>query len=103
MGRVRVGVRLRPLTRQEKATQDPDEIPVVEASPETNRILLRRSQWDGESYQFDQAYPPHTSQKRIYELVAAPVVESVLNGYNGGGKRDADPLPLDNVRRLIKH
>jgi len=25
--------------------QDPDEIPVVEASPETNRILLRRNQW----------------------------------------------------------
>jgi hypothetical protein len=67
-GRVRVGVRLRPLTRQEKASWDPEEIPVVEASPETNRILLRRNQWDGESYQFDQAYPAHTSQKRIYEM-----------------------------------
>eukprot|EP00740_Mantoniella_antarctica_P003830 CAMPEP_0181353562 /NCGR_PEP_ID=MMETSP1106-20121128/2898_1 /TAXON_ID=81844 /ORGANISM="Mantoniella antarctica, Strain SL-175" /LENGTH=1124 /DNA_ID=CAMNT_0023466175 /DNA_START=118 /DNA_END=3489 /DNA_ORIENTATION=- len=82
-GRVRVGVRLRPMTRQERVNQDPDEIPVVEASPETNRILLRRNQWDGESYQFDQAYPAHTSQKRIYEMVAAPVVESVLRGYNG--------------------
>ncbi|KAF5762515.1 putative plus-end-directed kinesin ATPase [Helianthus annuus] len=32
---------------------------------------------------FDEVFTEYASQKRVYEVVAKPVVEGVLNGYNG--------------------
>ncbi|KAE8697537.1 Armadillo repeat-containing kinesin-like protein 2 [Hibiscus syriacus] len=36
-----------------------------------------------ETYEFDEVLTEFASQKRVYEVVAKPVVESVLDGYNG--------------------
>ncbi|GAA0169671.1 microtubule binding motor protein [Lithospermum erythrorhizon] len=80
-GRVRVAVRIRPKNSEELS--DPDYADCIELQPELKRLKLRKNNWSSESYRFDEIFTETASQKRIYEVVAKPVVESVLNGYNG--------------------
>ncbi|KAJ4826009.1 hypothetical protein Tsubulata_027602 [Turnera subulata] len=81
-GRVRVAVRLRPRNAEELAA-DADFGDCVELQPELKRLKLRRNNWDSDTYEFDEVLTEFASQKRVYEVVAKPVVESVLDGYNG--------------------
>ncbi|KAF5935525.1 hypothetical protein HYC85_026654 [Camellia sinensis] len=81
-GRVRVAVRLRPRNAEELAA-DADFADCVELQPELKRLKLRRNNWDSDTYEFDEVLTEFASQKRVYEVVAKPVVESVLDGYNG--------------------
>ncbi|CAK8539422.1 unnamed protein product [Lathyrus sativus] len=81
-GRVRVAVRLRPRNAEELVA-DADFADCVELQPELKRLKLRKNNWDGETYEFDEVLTEFASQKRVYEVVARPVVESVLDGYNG--------------------
>lgn len=81
-GRVRVAIRLRPRIAEEKIT-DADFADFVELQPELKRLKLRRNNWDLDTYEFDEVFTEFASQKRVYEVVAKPVVESVLEGYNG--------------------
>ncbi|KAK3001477.1 hypothetical protein RJ639_021873 [Escallonia herrerae] len=81
-GRVRVAVRLRPQNTEESAA-DADFADCVELQPELKRLKLRRNNWDSDTYEFDEVLTEFASQKRVYEVVAKPVVESVLDGYNG--------------------
>jgi hypothetical protein len=39
------------------------------------RLKLRKNNWDCETYQFDEVLTETASQKRVYEVVAKPVVE----------------------------
>ncbi|XP_021904366.1 kinesin-like protein KIN-UB [Carica papaya] len=81
-GRVRVAVRLRP-PNAEELVADADFADCVELQPELKRLKLRKNNWDSETYEFDEVLTELASQKRVYEVVAKPVVESVLDGYNG--------------------
>ncbi|KAG9160706.1 hypothetical protein Leryth_017501 [Lithospermum erythrorhizon] len=81
-GRVRVAVRLRPRNAEEMAA-DADFADCVELQPELKRLKLRKNNWDSDTYEFDELLTEFASQKRVYEVVAKPVVESVLEGYNG--------------------
>ncbi|KAH7669081.1 Plus-end-directed kinesin ATPase protein [Dioscorea alata] len=81
-GRVRVAVRLRPRNVEEMEA-DVDFADCVELLPELKRLKLRKNNWDSETYEFDEVLTEFASQKRVYEGVAKPVVESVLEGYNG--------------------
>ncbi|XP_074572689.1 kinesin-like protein KIN-UB [Curcuma longa] len=81
-GRVRVAVRLRPQNAEEMIA-DADFADCVELQPELKRLKLRKNNWDSETYEFDEVLTESASQKRVYEVVAKPVVESVLEGYNG--------------------
>ncbi|GAB2271571.1 hypothetical protein Dimus_006403 [Dionaea muscipula] len=81
-GRVRVAVRLRPRNAEELMT-DADYADCVEPEPELKRLRLRKNNWDSDTYEFDEVLTDFASQKRVYEVVAKPVVESVLDGYNG--------------------
>lgn len=81
-GRVRVAVRLRPRNAEELVA-DTDFADCVELQPELKRLKLRKNNWDCETYQFDEILTDFSSQKRAYEVVAKPVLESVLEGYNG--------------------
>ncbi|GLT84447.1 hypothetical protein SLE2022_026760 [Rubroshorea leprosula] len=81
-GRVRVAVRLRPQNAEELVA-DADFADCVELQPELKRLKLRKNNWDSDTYEFDEVFTEFASQKRVYEVVAKPVVESVLGGYNG--------------------
>ncbi|KAK1376286.1 hypothetical protein POM88_032479 [Heracleum sosnowskyi] len=81
-GRVRVAVRLRPRNAEELVA-DADFADCVELQPEIKRLKLRKNNWDSDTYEFDEVLTEFASQKRVYEVVAKPVVESVLEGYNG--------------------
>ncbi|KAL1212571.1 Kinesin-like protein KIN-UC [Cardamine amara subsp. amara] len=81
-GRVRVSVRVRPRNGEELKS-DADFADLVELQPEIKRLKLRKNNWNSESYRFDEVFTDTASQKRVYEGVAKPVVEGVLNGYNG--------------------
>ncbi|EXB96208.1 Armadillo repeat-containing kinesin-like protein 1 [Morus notabilis] len=80
--RVRVAVRVRPRNAEELLPES-DFVECVELQPELKRLKLRKNNWTSESYRFDEVFTDTASQRRIYEAVAKPVVESVLNGYNG--------------------
>ncbi|KAI4992967.1 hypothetical protein ZWY2020_007280 [Hordeum vulgare] len=82
MCRVRVALRIRPKNAGELA-QGADFDTCVELQPECKKLKLKKNNWASESYQFDEIFGENSSQKRIYEVVAKPVVESVLEGYNG--------------------
>ncbi|XP_047948847.1 kinesin-like protein KIN-UB [Salvia hispanica] len=81
-GRVRVAVRLRPQNTEELVA-DADFADCVDLQPELKRLKLRKNNWDSDTYEFDEVLTEFASQKRVYEVVAKPVVESVLEGYNG--------------------
>ncbi|EYU32005.1 hypothetical protein ABFS82_02G152400 [Erythranthe guttata] len=81
-GRVRVAVRLRPRNAEEQVA-DADFADCVELQPELKRLKLRKNNWDSDTFEFDEVLTEFASQKRVYEVVAKPVVESVLDGYNG--------------------
>ncbi|GAB2276802.1 hypothetical protein Dimus_011517 [Dionaea muscipula] len=81
-GKVRVAVRIRPRNAEDFAT-DADYADCVEVQPEMKKLKLRKNNWSSESYKFDEVFPETASQKRVYQVVAKPVVESVLGGYNG--------------------
>ncbi|OEL37592.1 Armadillo repeat-containing kinesin-like protein 2 [Dichanthelium oligosanthes] len=80
--RVRVAVRLRPRNAEELVA-DADFGDCVELLPELKRLKLRKNNWESETYEFDELLTEFSSQKRVYEVVAKPVVESVMEGYNG--------------------
>ncbi|KAI7753065.1 hypothetical protein M8C21_016820 [Ambrosia artemisiifolia] len=81
-GRVRVAIRLRPKNTEE-ILSDADFFDCVEPQPELKKLKLKKNNWSSESYRFDEVFTESASQKRVYEAVAKPVVEGVLNGYNG--------------------
>lgn len=39
------------------------------------RLKLRKNNWDSDTYEFDEVLTESASQKRVYEVVAKPVVE----------------------------
>lgn len=40
------------------------------------RLKLRKNNWNSESYRFDEVFTESASQRRVYEVVAKPVVEA---------------------------
>ncbi|XP_062114011.1 kinesin-like protein KIN-UA [Humulus lupulus] len=75
--KVRVAVRLRP-RNSEELIANADFADCVELQSELKRLKL-----DYDTFEFDEVLTDFASQKRIYEVMEKPVVESVLDGYNG--------------------
>lgn len=45
------------------------------------RLRLRKNNWDFDTYEFDEVLTEFASQKRVYEVVAKPVVEVTDHTY----------------------
>lgn len=69
-----MAVRLRPRNADE-CVADADFADCVELQPELKRLKLRKNNWDTETYEFDEVLTESASQKRVYQVVAKPVVE----------------------------
>jgi kinesin family protein 5 len=52
------------------------------SSVQLKRLKLRKNNWDCETYQFDEILTETASQKRVYEVVAKPVVEVLIRSSN---------------------
>lgn len=48
-----------------------------------NQILLTRPEYDTREFYFDRVLTPFNNQSMSYDEVAQPVVQDVLNGFNG--------------------
>lgn len=59
---------------------------IVTVGSDNKQIILKKSADDKEppkTFTYDFAFGSETSQRSIYEQSAFPLVESVLDGYNG--------------------
>lgn len=60
---------------------------IAEAREERGEIVVRNPRADAreppKSFFFDAVFGDQSAQERVYEVCGAPLVESVLQGYNG--------------------
>ena len=82
-GNVRVICRYRPLNEKELQMSDPI---MLNISPD-NKTITIISQYEsvGEplKFSFDYIFGPSAMQKEVYEVAAKPIVEAVMQGFNG--------------------
>ena len=81
---VKVVVRIRPISAEEERNGN---LIATEAFPDRGLIVVKNPK-AGDSdppknFTFDAVFAANVEQKNIYDICAASVVESVLNGYNG--------------------
>lgn len=89
---VKVAVRCRPLNSQELTIHDPSVVRVNSAQgsltvsdPAAAGAAGSRQQ-ENENFRqftFDFCYSPEVSQQYIYAETAQPIIDGVINGYNG--------------------
>jgi len=81
---VRVVMRCRPLSTTEK--QDGREM-IVNINPSRGEVIIRNPKADGgeqpKTFAFDKVYDWTAQQETIYQESAFPIVDSVIEGYNG--------------------
>lgn len=60
---------------------------IAEAKEDRGEIVVRNPRADAreppKSFFFDAVFGDRSAQERVYEVCGAPLVESVLQGYNG--------------------
>lgn len=114
---VKVVVRCRPPNRKELEEKRQG---IVVMNTETGYVELRNPRQEGSTkgFTFDAVYDKDSTQRMVYDETAFPLVESVLDGFNGtifaygqtgcgktwtmSGMEDPDPesLPLDERGKL---
>jgi hypothetical protein len=94
--RVKVGLRCRPPFEEEVRFARGNFFPIVETSQaygiqdpgENNsnsigKVSLTLMSGQQRDFYFDCAFGPSTTQDQVYDSLACPVVNGVLNGFNG--------------------
>tara|TARA_B100000780_G_scaffold197062_1_gene139186 strand:+ start:51 stop:971 length:921 start_codon:yes stop_codon:yes gene_type:complete len=86
--RVKVHVRIRPSLPSDESrdTQTTSQIIQPEGGGKVNVISgtnNRTGSGDVKSFQFDAFFDGNTTQEEVYEQVARPIIDGVLDGYNG--------------------
>jgi len=80
---IKVVFRVRPLNSKEK--NDGRKISTI-AHEKSGVIEIKSPDHDNDAsktFSFDSVFSEHSTQRQIYDTCAAPVVSSVLDGYNG--------------------
>jgi kinesin family protein 5 len=81
-GNVNVVCRFRPLNQKEK---DMNEKPCVDFGSDGKTVIVK-SQYETmgpQTFNFDRVFNPDSIQNEVYEVAARPIVDSVLEGFNG--------------------
>ena len=77
---VKVAIRVRPMNAREKAEKSTI---CVEVDEQNNTVAVTSQKSDTKTFQFDYVYPMDSTQRRVYDEVAFPIVDSIFQGYNG--------------------
>lgn len=78
---VKVAVRVRPINALEIKN---NSVNCVEVDRQNNQInLIKTENNQVNTFQYDYVYPPNISQRVVYDETAFPIVEAVIEGYNG--------------------
>ena len=79
--RVKVYVRVRPHTEEEIRSTGRETI--VECIDSVRNSLFIRKESEKKQFSYDSVFDPYITQKEVFNKLAKPVVDSVLEGYNG--------------------
>ncbi|KAJ8985878.1 hypothetical protein NQ317_006252 [Molorchus minor] len=77
---VRVFIRVRPLSKKEIAEANEN---IVISDYKENLIVLKKNGEHTKPFKFDHIFGSNTDQLEMYRMVAFPIVEKALEGYNG--------------------
>lgn len=80
---VKVAIRLRPLSDKETQRNMKEAVKLDQLS---GQVMVKNPKAHGEiekTFTFDTVLGPETKQVDVYNETARPIVESVLEGYNG--------------------
>lgn len=80
---VKVVVRCRPLNQREKMMGFKPAVTVDEIRGTITVNKLESAQEPPKTFTFDTVFGPDSKQLDVYNLTARPIVDSVLEGYNG--------------------
>lgn len=80
---VKVVVRCRPLNQKEKVMGHKQSVTVDEIRGTITVNKLETSQEPPKTFTFDTVFGPDSKQLDVYNLTARPIIDSVLEGYNG--------------------
>ena len=81
-GNIAVSCRFRPLNEREKERS----MEIVADFPFDGKTVVINQQYEGfgtAKFNFDNVFPPDTDQILVYEATALPIIEAVMNGFNG--------------------
>eukprot|EP00201_Polytomella_parva_P015707 CAMPEP_0175058252 /NCGR_PEP_ID=MMETSP0052_2-20121109/11744_1 /TAXON_ID=51329 ORGANISM="Polytomella parva, Strain SAG 63-3" /NCGR_SAMPLE_ID=MMETSP0052_2 /ASSEMBLY_ACC=CAM_ASM_000194 /LENGTH=731 /DNA_ID=CAMNT_0016323611 /DNA_START=71 /DNA_END=2263 /DNA_ORIENTATION=+ len=81
---VKVAIRCRPLNSKEKSD---GRDTIVDMDMKIGQVILKNPKGDpGEppkTFTFDSVFDPTIPQREVYDSIARPIVNSVMDGYNG--------------------
>ncbi|XP_019865591.2 kinesin-like protein KIF3A [Aethina tumida] len=77
---VRVFIRVRPLNKKELTEGNQN---IVLLDPKENLIVLKKNEDSTKPFKFDYIFNENAAQLDLYRLIAYPIVEKALQGYNG--------------------
>lgn len=80
---VKVVVRCRPLNQKEKMMGHKQAVIVDEMRGTITVSKLETLQEPPKTFTFDTVFGPDSKQLDVYNLTARPIIDSVLEGYNG--------------------
>ena len=83
---IKVFCRFRPLNQREKSTEGGTDLCVKFKGPKTcavDGINKVTGAYQPIDYNFDATFDPDSRQVDVYTTAVAPILDSILDGYNG--------------------
>ena len=77
---VKVAIRVRPMNKHE--IEQKSKL-CVDVDTTNNTVACTSDKNETKTFQFDYVYPMDTTQRKVYDEVAFPIVDSIFQGYNG--------------------
>ncbi|KAI8507370.1 Chromosome-associated kinesin kif4a [Branchiostoma belcheri] len=77
--RIQVFIRVRPLRGEEKRQGEG----CLTVDAQNNKVSIHQTVGTPNPYIFDKVFPEETTQAEVFNTMASPIVDAVLEGYNG--------------------